>query len=107
MNGGAASRTRLSKPCPRRGSVEARGGLGGLQVVVAGAGGVLVARAPGGAAQAVGGVGGRRGDQGGGRGGELVAGQRDHSGWRRLGVLGQRGHGEEGQREHGQGDPPV
>jgi hypothetical protein len=80
---------------------------GGLVLVMASSSGVLVAPAPGGPVQPVAGVPCGLGDQGSGQAGDLVAGQRDQPDWRWLGVLGQRGDGEEGAGDHGQGDPPV
>jgi hypothetical protein len=46
--------------------------------------------------------------QGGEQAGDLVAGERDLSWWRGpAGVFGGGGDGEEGQRDHGEGDPAV
>ena len=79
-----------------------------LPLVVALPGAVLVASPPGGPSQAVPGVAHWLDDQLGEQGGDLVAGERDLPGgcWT-AGVLGGGGDGEEGEREHGQGGPPV
>jgi transposase len=81
--------------------------IGGLALVVAGTSAVLVPAPPGGPAKPVP-CGRGMADHGCGEAGDLVAGKRDHPGWRRpLVAFGDRGHGEEGQCEHGEGDPPV
>ena len=68
---------------------------------------MLVASAPGGPSQPVRGSCHWLDDQRAEQRGDLVAGERDLVVWRRAGVLGGGGDGEEGQGEHGQGGPPV
>ena len=72
---------------------------------------VLVAPPPGRPSQLVPGVFRRVDDQHGEQRGDLVAGEWDlvtwRRAWRRAGVLGGSGDGEEDEGEHGQGGPPV
>jgi hypothetical protein len=81
---------------------------GGIGAGSGGSGAVLVAAAPGGPAQPVGGRALGAADEGGQEPGGLVAGQRDLAAGRWLvGVLGGGGNGQERGGEHGQGDPAV
>jgi hypothetical protein len=81
--------------------------MAALSLVVAGPGAVPAAAAPGGPSQPVPGAAGWLDDQSAEQGGDLVAGQRDLIFWWRAGMLGGGRDGEERQREHGQGGPPV
>ena len=75
---------------------------------MAGFGAVLVASSPRGPVQQVAGAAVWLVGLGGEQPGDLVAGERDLPGWRGPpGVLGGGGDGEEGQRDHGEGDPAV
>jgi hypothetical protein len=68
---------------------------------------MLVASPPGGPSEPVRGACHWLDDQRAEQCGDLVAGERDLTGWRRMGVLGGGGDGQERQGEHGQGGPAV
>src|SRR5215218_6095013 len=80
----------------------------GLPAVVAGTGAALVPASPPRPAQPVPTIAGRPAGLGRAQVLDLVAGQRDEpQRWWVAGVLGDRGHHQEGVRQHGQGYPPI